>query len=89
METRIVEDTVEIVRNGSGCMGCMPWETPYIILEDSKGDRYTWQSDNILETYIKHEPNGRENDIRIGVFFDVKMRVRGDRVWRMLNFTFN
>jgi hypothetical protein len=42
-----LSQAMKVVRIGSTCVCPMPWETPYIVLSDDKGNEFTWISDCI------------------------------------------
>ena len=52
-KTERLSGIATIERTGSSCVGCMSWETPYVIFrvyEDEHTDKYVtvrWQSENI------------------------------------------
>ena len=82
-KTKLIEGIVRIKKIGHACIGCMAWESPYIIFERMNGKEYVWHSDNIPEILdrhgLKHNYN-LENKV-----YHVRMRVRQDRVWRLYN----
>ena len=47
-KTRKIEGIGTIVNVGSSCVGCMSWETGYIIIAIN-GERFRYQSDRIYE----------------------------------------
>ena len=53
MKTEKLNGLATIERTGSGCVGCMSWETPYVVFrvyEDEYTHKYVtvrWQSENI------------------------------------------
>ena len=48
MKTRKIEGIATIVKTGSGCVGCMSWETPYAIIAIN-GERFKYQSPRVDE----------------------------------------
>lgn len=71
-KTEKVFGLFDAVRVGSGLVGNMAWETPFVILRHLKsGKEYRYQSDKVEHTYCQ------------GFRYAIIMRVRDDRVWRM------
>jgi hypothetical protein len=81
MKTTLIKGSAQIVATGSSCVGCMAWETPYIIFEVN-GETYKWQSDNIYRI-AKEKDNLKECHLQKGMFFDVEFLVRENKVWRV------
>lgn len=88
MKTELIDGIGTIVEIGSSCVGCMSWETPYILLKIN-GIKLRYQSD-LLETdrrwFEKLNTNNR---------FRLKLRYRqvfdrnyDGKVWRILNIEF-
>jgi len=69
-KTEKIEGIGTIVKTGSSCVGCMAWETTYIVIAIN-GERYRYQSDRIDEMGLDR-----------GDIVKVSVRVRDDKVWR-------
>ena len=71
-KTYKIEGTGTIIDIGSSCVGCMAWETPYIIIAIN-GERFKYQSDRVNEL-----------DFFKGEIVKVKLliRTKTDNVWR-------
>jgi hypothetical protein len=55
-KSRKIEGLAKIEYKGSGCVGCMAWETPFILL-DFIGEELCWWVDRVNDkhcgTYLK------------------------------------
>ena len=43
---RFINKACKVIDTGSACVGCMSWETPYILLETGEGRKIKWHSDS-------------------------------------------
>jgi len=87
MKTKLIEGIASVKHAGRSCNGLIPWESPYIIF-DVEGVEYTWHTDNMHD--ILHKMDRLDFDIHMkqGRWFDVKMRVRQNRVWRIIELSY-
>ena len=46
-KTRYFKGVATVINHGSSCVGCMAWETSYVILGMGKGERFRYQSDRV------------------------------------------
>lgn len=73
MKTRLVEGYATITYKGSGCVGNMSWETPYIELK-MHGETFRYQSDSLDWKYP---------DLDEGDTIWVKIRVKNNgNIWK-------
>jgi len=86
MKTELIKIETQIVKTGTACIGCMHWESPYIIFKDSDSDNtYKWHSDNLPGIFKALA--GCDWDSRYtkeGTWYKIKARVRNNKVWRMI-----
>ena len=45
--TKIKNETMTIIRDGSKVVGCCSFETPYVVLQDTTGREYIWCSNTV------------------------------------------
>jgi len=89
MTTELIDGIAEIKKIGTACIGNMAWETPYIVFKVSCDTcslpfgEYKWHTENIYEIAYKLD-RLTEKHLQEGMFFNIVMRVRGNRIWRML-----
>ena len=88
-KTELINGIAEIVKIGSSCVGNMAWETPYIVFRvycencDLPFGDYKWQSENIAEIAYKLDKI-KEGHLSIGNYFDVVLRAKENKIWRVL-----
>jgi len=89
MKTELIDGIAEIKRMGSACIGNMPHETPYIVFEVCCNTctlpfgEYKWHSENIYKIAYRLDKLTEKHLIE-GAFFNIEMRVRGNKVWQMI-----
>lgn len=47
MKTTRIHETVLVVAVGHSCIGCMAWESPFIVFRRNDGQQLLWHSDNV------------------------------------------
>lgn len=51
-----IDGMANVLRTGTACVGLMPWESPYVVLE-FKGKQYRWHADSVPESVLSIPDN--------------------------------
>jgi len=87
-KTELIDGIGEVIKVGTSCVGNMAWETPYVVFRvycescDLPFGDYKWQSENIYTIAYKMD-KVQEGHLTVGKFFNLEIRVRGNKIWRV------
>ena len=95
MTTELIEGIAEVIDSGYGCIGGMAWESAYIVFRvypdetsETPLGEYRWHSDNVERILYQQDRLTMQLMGKGDTWFDLKIRVRGDKVWRVLDITY-
>lgn len=75
MKTELIKTIAQLIKNGSSCVGCMSWETPYVVFKLENNDQILWQSDNIDRILFQQDKLTVERLLAEQSYIDIECRI--------------